>query len=292
MKRTAISLIVYMAAAAATASGIDDAARQWKTVGSAAPVTSDDGRVLFPFGDGEPTITCRPLHGCDIQMETGEVIQNLMLGDTPRWITAKAKTGADPDATYHVVIKPTRAGLETNMLITTSKRTYSATLKSVEVDSPTRYGWYYPADMVQSWANQEAAAKKAEEDHAKLSVGTLPIASIAQLHLDDYEIRGRKSLPWYPVRVFDDGTHVWIQMPRSAASSDAPALILINDAGDAELVNYRLKPATQGTDEATYYIVDKIFDHAALIAGVGSDQQKIEIVRKSAQKGLIEGLFQ
>lgn len=269
---------------------IDDETLKWQEDGTAQPVRGPDGLLLYPYGQDQPTLVCRPLYGCDIQLETGETINNVMIGDSARWITAKAKTGSDP-ATYHVVLKPTRIGIGTNLLITTSKRSYMLILKASDTGTISRMGWYYPADLVQDWSDHEAAAKKTADDDAKLNVGAMPITSINQLNLDGYKISGDRSLPWYPVRVFDDGTHVWIQMSKAAASSDAPALVLINSAGDSELVNYRLKPGSQGGQDATFYIVDKIFDNAALIAGVGDDQQKIEITRLKKSPSLFESLF-
>jgi type IV secretory pathway VirB9-like protein len=45
-------------------------------------------------------------------------------------------------------------------------------------------------------------------------------------------------------------------------------------------VNYRVR--------GNYYIVDKLFQQAALIVGVGSDQQKVEITKKG--RGLFSWL--
>jgi type IV secretory pathway VirB9-like protein len=62
-------------------------------------------------------------------------------------------------------------------------------------------------------------------------------------------------------------------MPPSMKSNEAPALVLIDNAGKSALVNYRVR--------GSYYIVDKLFDRAALIVGVGNDQQKVDITRKT-----------
>ncbi|HVA68096.1 MAG TPA: TrbG/VirB9 family P-type conjugative transfer protein, partial [Candidatus Binataceae bacterium] len=69
-----------------------------------------------------------------------------------------------------------------------------------------------------------------------------------------YAVSGPK-LPWKPVRAFDDGTHIYIQMPATTKSSEAPALLVA--AGDgSEMVNYRVR--------GDYYVVDKLFDQAVL----------------------------
>jgi type IV secretory pathway VirB9-like protein len=40
-----------------------------------------------------------------------------------------------------------------------------------------------------------------------------------------YKVSG-PAVPWRPVRVFDDGAHVYIEMPTSMKSADAPALLV------------------------------------------------------------------
>jgi type IV secretory pathway VirB9-like protein len=49
--------------------------------------------------------------------------------------------------------------------------------------------------------------------------------------------------------------------------------MVIGNDNKAQLVNYRVK--------SDYYIVDRLFDKAELIIGVGSTQEKVKIVRKT-----------
>lgn len=154
------------------------------------------------------------------------------------------------------------------------------TLRSSETNYTSMVGFYYPYDIVQTWQRDlEVAQAKADEENER-KISDIPIATVDQLNLDSYEVRGDADLAWYPTRIFDDGTHVWIQMSERMESAEAPALVILNSKGDSQLVNYRVKKAKQGSKQVTYYIVDKIFDKAALILGVGGDQQKLEIVRK------------
>ncbi len=273
-------IVVRPKPAAIPVSPVDEA-KNWQQGGTARPIMGKDGLLMHPFGQAQPTLTCMPLRACDIQLQPGEIINNVIFGDTVRWIASPATTGNGAQATPHVIVKPTEINLETNLLITTNRRSYMLSLKSSEGQYVSRIGYYYPQDMVQDWNGQaEAERRKAEED-ANRKISDLPITSIDQLNLDSYTIKGDRSLPWYPVRVFDEGTHVWIQMPPSIKSSEAPALVLMSNNGEPQLVNYRVKDADQGGSKVTYYIVDKLFSKAALIVGVGNDQQKIEIVKAS-----------
>lgn len=256
-------------------------ARAWQKGGTARPIQGQDGLLLFPFGQMQPTLICQPLRACDIQLQAGEIINNVIFGDTVRWIATPATTGSGAQAIPHVIVKPTEDRLETNLMVTTNRRTYMLTLKSSEGQYVSRVGFYYPHEMVQDWNGQaEAERRKAEQDAAR-TVSELPIASLDQINLDSYRLKGDRSLPWYPVRVFDEGTHVWIQMPPSIKASEAPALVLVGNNGESELVNYRVKEAQQGGVKVTYYIVDKLFAKAALIVGVGGEQQKVEIIRNA-----------
>ncbi|MVF24239.1 P-type conjugative transfer protein TrbG [Methylocaldum sp. BRCS4] len=243
-------------------------ARKWRDGQTAAPIKGRDGLVQFPFGETQPVLTCAPLHACDIELEAGEEINNVIFGDTVRWISAPAYTGTGANKIPHVIVKPTESGLETNLIITTSRRSYTLTLKAADSNYTSRVGFYYPHDMVQLWNSQAEAKQKSAES----IISDMPIMSADQLRFD-YELDGDDDMSWYPVRVFSDGRHVYIQMPETMQSSEAPALVLLNAKGDSELVNYRVK--------GSYYIVDKLFDRAALIVGVGSGQQKVTISKKS-----------
>ncbi len=70
------------------------------------------------------------------------------------------------------------------------------------------------------------------------------------------------------MRALDDGTDIYIQMPATTKSSEAPALLVA--AGDgSEMVNYRVR--------GDYYVVDKLFDQAVLVSGVGREQDRVSI---------------
>ena len=87
------------------------------------------------------------------------------------------------------------------------------------------------------------------------------------------EIAGGQGLAWRPVRVFDDGQHVYIQMPPTFQASEAPVLLVQTRGGESALVNYRVR--------LPYYVVDRLFDTAILIVGVGSQQDRVTIRRKA-----------
>jgi type IV secretion system protein TrbG len=75
-------------------------------------------------------------------------------------------------------------------------------------------------------------------------------------------------VPWRPVRAFDDGAHVYIQMPPSMKTADAPALLIAASGGN-QMINYRVR--------GNYYVVDRLFDNAVMVAGVGREQDRVSV---------------
>ncbi len=100
-------------------------------VADAGPIAGPDGVLRYPFGERTPpTLRCKPLFVCDLVLEPGETIVNVAVGDSVRWLIAPASSGGGDGATPHVLVKPTEAGLRTNLIVTTNRRTYYLTLVS------------------------------------------------------------------------------------------------------------------------------------------------------------------
>lgn len=245
-------------------------ARKWQQTGVAKPIISDDGKILFPFGQYLPTVTCAPLRACDIELEAGEVTSGKPLaGDPVRWIISKAESGSGNKKITHVVVKPTDVALETNLIIPTDKRTYHLRLVSSanEKDYLNRVGFYYPQELADEWAQAAKVAEKEAQDKEKLVVSELPLLDIAKLDFGYSFETERGAIQ--PLRAFNDGKQVFIQMPESVSATEMPVLLLYDKQGKLVVVNYRVK--------GLYYIVDKLFDKAVLIAGTDGAQKKVVI---------------
>lgn len=264
----------------------NDALKQsqiWQDGGTPSPVLSKDGLVLFPYGQYEPKITCQPLQLCDIQLEAGEVIKGLMIGDSVRWNEGDGTvpivySGGDTKPLPHVVLKPTDAGLETTLLITTDKRTYYIKLYSSNSVNVSRVGFYYPGEQIQQVENQRQ--KNESTDNLVLSEDNL--VNPRDMHFS-YTVSGDTSAPFNPTQVFDDGHHVYIQMQSAISSKDLPAFYVLAPDGDTlQLVNFRYK--------APFYIIDKIFDKGVLVLGLDDNEQRITI-SKTPEKGFWARLF-
>jgi type IV secretion system protein TrbG len=224
---------------------------------------------LYPYDEGqEPVVDCAPLRTTDLQLEPGETITDVASGDSERWLVTPASSGDPRNPTPHLAIKPTAGGISTNLTIYTTKHIYQLMLRSRAGHEMQEIAFYYPEELEQAMRDADHAAAKARQPESQPDGVVASLASLDPGVLNfSYAVSGPK-VPWKPIRAFDDGTHVFIQMPATTKSSEAPALMVA--AGDgSEMVNYRVR--------GDYYIVDKLFDQAVLISGVGREQDRVSI---------------
>ncbi|WP_370167452.1 MULTISPECIES: P-type conjugative transfer protein TrbG [Bradyrhizobium] len=232
---------------------------QWR--GSTGLVTRGaDGKVVFLFGEVQPSVVCSPLEVCDIELEAGEVVRDVLVGDTVRWKVEPATSGAVGGQAIHLIVKPSEPGLVTSMVVTTSRRTYHIQLKSNASQYMARVGFEYP----------EAVSSRLGDINARLGTDVLPGAGVPAEQLSfAYSVSGNAS--WRPTRVYSDGVKTYIQFPSSLSGQDAPVLFVVS-GGQNRIVNYRLK--------GDMMVVDYQIDTAILVSGVGFwNQDKVTIRR-------------
>ena len=236
-----------------------------------APSPGPDGRVMYSFGAGLPTVVCAPLRVCMIELQAGEkIVGEPHIGDSVRWNISPAMYGTGEQATAVIILKPQTPGLDTNLLITTDRRAYYLRLISKPGDYVARVAFAYPDDdgsrkWQQQLAEQQALAKQ-EKHAAEVPPAVLTVEKVNF----DYTIRGGDE-HIRPLRVFDDGAKTYIQMPAEIQQREAPVLLVLGKDGKGEMTNYRVKDQT--------YIVDRLFDRANLVLGSGKKAQKVEISR-------------
>lgn len=228
----------------------------------------EDGKVVFLFGLSQPTIVCSPLRLCDLELQGGEQVLNVHVGDNVRWKFDGARSGPN-GAVPHVLIKPVEAGLETSLVITTDRRAYHIHLRSSERQYMARIGFDYANDP----GNVVAALNQSAPQHNAAPSGIPGFGSVDDLDFD-YRIRGDSRFK--PVRVFNDGVKTYIEMPSSFNQGEAPVLLVLGPGRKEALVNYRIR--------GNRYIVDQIFDRAILVAGVGRRQDRITLTRSNRNR--------
>jgi type IV secretion system protein VirB9 len=200
----------------------------------------------------------------DVALEAGEKLVSVSAGDTVRWVVGDTTSGEGKEAQVHILVKPVGADLETNLVITTDRRTYHLEMRSSDKTYMASVSWTYPA--------AELVSLRKQRDEAAAS-----LASIADSGVNIDQLRFRYRIegdaPWKPRQVFDDGTKVYIQFPSGLAQSEAPPLFVIGPDGKSALVNYRVRGTT--------YIVDRLFAAAELRLGT-APQRIVRIVRTDA----------
>ncbi|TYO63384.1 P-type conjugative transfer protein TrbG [Bradyrhizobium hipponense] len=212
---------------------------------------------VFSFSPGALyQIYAAPGQITDIALEPGEQLIGsgpVAAGDTVRWVVGDTESGSGDTRRVHIMVKPTRPTIETNLVVNTDRRTYLIELRSREKPYMPSVAWFYP------------------EDRASRSKSLPPTPMIPDLtqRRYRYSIEG-DSPPWRPVNAYDDGRKVYIEFPAGIGQGEMPPLFLIGPDGDTELMNYR----TFGN----MLIVDRLFAAAELKLG-GEHQLKVRIVR-------------
>jgi type IV secretion system protein VirB9 len=171
--------------------------------------TGPNSKVIFLFGETQPSVVCSLLQVCDIELQGGEIVRDVLVGDTVRWKVESTTSGATGGQAIHLIVKPSKAGLITSMVVTTSRWTYRIQLKSDPSEYMARVGFEYTEDVL----------TKLADVNARVEVGGLLGASADKLNFS-YSVSG--SAAWKPKRVYSDSNKTYIQFPKSISGQDAP----------------------------------------------------------------------
>lgn len=251
---------------ATAAVGRADPAREVSAANRAARVEpAKDGFVnamqVWPYSAGALyQVYASPGRVTDIALQPSERLVSVSAGDTVRWIIGDTVSGGGADERVHVLVKPSRADLHTNIVINTDRRSYHLELSATLETWMASVSWEYPGDLVRTLRTRERDAG------AQMPVGDG--ISLEQLRFR-YAVTG-DTPAWRPLRAFDDGRKVYIQFPPNIGQGELPPLFVIGAEGQTQLVNYRV--------QAPYIVVDRLFGAAELRLG-GDKQQVVRIER-------------
>jgi P-type conjugative transfer protein TrbG len=206
-----------------------------------------------------------PGHVTDIALQPGERLSPqgpVAAGDTVRWIIGQAESGMGESRRTHVLIKPTRNELKTNLVINTDRRTYHLELNATGGAYMAAVSWRYPQDELAALSLE--AERRAERDAE-------PRMSLDDLNFH-YRISGART-PWRPLRAFDDGRQTVLEFDQAIDRSILPPLFLRNADGVAELVNYRVL--------GRRLIIDRLFEVAELRLVTGRRSQTVVVENRN-----------
>jgi type IV secretion system protein VirB9 len=224
----------------------------------------------YPWSEGALyQLYSAPGQVTDIALQEGEQLVGagpVAAGDTARWIIGDTVSGSGAAQRVHILVKPTRADLLTNLVINTDRRTYHLELRATASTYMASVSWTYPEDRLVALRGDNAAAAKA----APAATGV----DLASLNFQ-YTLDG-DTPPWRPVRVFDDGHQVFIEFPAGVAQGELPPLFVVGASGQGELVNYRIRDR--------YMVVDRLFAAAELRLGTKKGEARVRIVRNDGRR--------
>jgi type IV secretion system protein VirB9 len=216
---------------------------------------------IFPYSPGALyQVYASPGQITDIALEAGEDLTGsgpVAAGDTVRWVIGDTESGSGDTRRVHIMVKPTRPAIETNLVVNTDRRTYLIELRSREHPYMPSVAWAYPEDRTTRASSAPAT----------------PILPETSQRRYRYRIEGDNP-PWRPINAYDDGRKVYIEFSRGVAQGEMPPLFVIGADGTTEIVNYR--------SFGNVLIVDRVFAAAELRLG-GEKQQKVRIVRSDGR---------
>jgi type IV secretion system protein TrbG len=212
-------------------------------------------------------VVTAPGHITSIVLRPGERLIDMAAGDTVRWVIGQTTTGRGALAQTLVLIKPIRPKLATNLMIATDERVYMLELESVKGD-------VYNAAIAWNYAEDQKAALQRS---MQLATSVQPAAGMDTATLNTgyaVEMVEGDEPDWLPTRVFDDGRKTYIEFPDNLGVMEAPPLFVLNESGDAQVVNYRVRD--------NVYIVDRLVRVAELRLGE-EDQTIVRITRAGVE---------
>ena len=213
---------------------------------------------IYPWSEGALyQVYAAPGQITNIALEPGESLTGagpIAAGDTARWIIRDTESGSGTTRRVHILVKPSRPEISTNLVVTTDRRTYMIELRAREALYMPAVAWAYPAPP----AGQRQAVP-----------ATPVIPAVAERNYR-YGLTGDNPA-WKPVAVYDDGRRVYVEFPRGIVQGEMPPIFVLGSNGEAQIVNSRI--------HQHILIVDRLFGAAELRLGSGDRQQTVRIVR-------------
>jgi type IV secretion system protein VirB9 len=250
-----------------------------------SPILTRPTTRVFPFGREVPTLLCVPDRACDVELEAGEVVDGLALGDASRWQVEQFFEGEAGALKPHLLLKPIEFGLRTNAVVVTNRRTYHLELEATEETEDgdgaeaTPYHHHVAFWYPERWARRlRTEEQRRAVEQAQPTAPALPDPLAAGKLRFSYRIeeprRKTHRLPWQPVTIFDDGASTYLVLPPEAHESPLPVLLgRLPDGGHFPL---------NATLHGDWYVVPTLVEEMELVRGAGRERRWLSIRRTGA----------
>ncbi len=225
--------------------------------------------TVYPYQDGVIyRVATTPDFFTALHLQPGERIIGKMLGnpDPVDWMVNETVAGPQGSPMPILTVKPGTAGLKTNLLITTSHRTYQIDLASYAKRAMDSVKWTYPNGGFV--ASSVASAASVPQDGLTMQAAFDP----ASLHRD-YAIdvvQGETPI-WKPVAAYDVGNKTYLEFPENIGEIPAPPLFVIDEGGLTSPVTFRPR--------GRFYEIDRVFDTAELRLASADGETVVRVER-------------
>ena len=136
---------------------------------------------VYPFSEGALyQVYAAPGEITDIALEPGEQLVGsgpVAAGDTVRWIVGDTESGSGREKRIHILIKPTRPDLISNLVVNTDRRTYHLELRSDEKTYMASVSWTYSQDQLIALRHENVVGRSrgAGRDRRRRQCAQLPL---------------------------------------------------------------------------------------------------------------------
>lgn len=225
-------------------------------VGMPVDIIFQAGETIRNIIDGDRgTVTQQPQKKLSpVEQARQATTEELQQGSTPapQWEWKEGWDGRDEHERPHIFVTVPRVGLTVGLTVTTTRRTYYITCRSVRSSTIRGVFWRYQPEQ------------KPQDTQESL----LPLQG-TQFHVG-YIMEAYNTPPWTPKAIVDDGKKTYIIYPEHALFQSVPLVRLIGPNGP-EVVN--------AGQFLNVVIIDRLISHMELRAGAGQTAEVIHVRR-------------
>ena len=183
----------------------------------------------------------------------GEKLNRVTLGDRQRFNVQNVFDKSS--GSWHIYLKPMQMDIETNMVISTNRHLFNATLATSDFFKPFA-----------KWINVPGTLESVGVDDGALD---LAVKDVNQLNFA-YSRQGKSDFSWAPLNVFDDKDgHTFINFDAAALVKTRPLVFTCGADGKMKMVPYAVYRNT--------YVIDNIYDNLEVRSG----SKSVKFIRKS-----------
>ena len=258
------------------------------------PIAASADSAQFPLLKYAPrteqTIVCSATLICDITLEAGERVHDGFAGVPDEWDPHATYSGAKTAPTPHLIFHPSRAGLHTNAVIPTSRRTYYLALSSDDSTRARYYTFAFPKVFIARVAQNDSANRGSQNRAPAAPIDDLALClkDVTYTYEFDRNVapdrapgvvpnRSPLSGQWQPRYVCTDGRHTFVDFaPSAIVPSDYPVIQVLGPEGDTQL-NYTYDARKRR------FTIDAVPDAFVLLFGSQASPIRLVVTRDVAE---------